>query len=98
MEQDKVSFNHSYVVNLFFGSELNTCSKVSDTKFTLRSYLFRAGKLIASADPDKYGSSGHCIAFDAYSQFSFLGEGVGKKQLFCYFSHQDTLVSKDNIS
>lgn len=70
------------MVNLFFGSELNTCSKVSNTKFTLRSYLFRAGKLIASADPDKYGSSGHCIAFDAYSQFSFWVKELVKNSYF----------------
>ena len=69
--QDKTSFIHRYVVNLFFVYKLDTWSRYLNTDFIQGDCLFRPVKLIKNADPDKYGFTGYGIVFNARSQFSF---------------------------
>ena len=50
--QNITSFSHRNVVNLFIVYELDTCSKVLNTDFTLGD-LFGAVRLTKNADSDK---------------------------------------------
>ena len=73
-KQDKATFTHRNIGNLFFVYELNTWSKNSNTDFTLGDCLFGVVKLTKNTHPNKYGYSGYGIGFDAHSGFSINGE------------------------
>ena len=78
MKQDKATFNHRNVVNLYFVYELNTWSRNLNIDVTLGDYRFGASKLIKNADPDKYGYIGYGTGFDARSQSSLPIRECGK--------------------
>ena len=77
MKQDKVTFNHRKVINIYIFYEIDKSFNISDY-LTLENCLFGAVTLTKNADIDKYGYSGYGIGFDRHGSFSFPGTGVGK--------------------
>ena len=75
MKQQKVSYTHGKVVNIYIIYELGTSSSHNNDP-TRKNCLFGAVFLIKNADIDKYGYSCCGIGFDRKSSFSFPG-GVG---------------------
>ena len=79
MKQNKVTFNHRKVVNiyLFYGVG---ASGSNDNDPTLKHSLCGAGRLTENPDIDKYQYSGYGIGFDRRSSFIFpscwLGQNV----------------------
>ena len=77
LKQDKITFYHRKVVNIYIVYEL--CASSSNPNDpTLKNCLFRAATLTKNADIDKYGYSGYGIGFDRRSSFSFPGGGFGQ--------------------
>ena len=72
LKQDKITYNHKNVVNIYIVYELDASSSHSDDP-TLKNCFFGAVKLTKNADIDTYGYSGHGIGFDRKSSFSFRG-------------------------
>ena len=77
LKQDKVTFNHKKVVNIYIVYELNKIAVIGNNFPTLQNALFGAITLTKNADIDKYGYSGYGIGFDRKSSFSFPGGGFG---------------------
>ena len=77
LEQDKVTFNHGKVVNIYIVYELGV-STSSDSDPTMKNCLFGAVTLTKNADIDKYTYSGYGIGFDRRSSFSFPGSGFSQ--------------------
>ena len=50
--------------------------------YTLGNCLFGAVKLTKNTAPNKYGSSGYSVGFDAHSQFSWSDGESGKNVIF----------------
>ena len=75
LKQQKVSYTHGKVVNIYIAYELGASSSHNNDP-TLKNCLFGAVTLTKNADIDKYGYSGYGIGFDRKSGFSFPG-GVG---------------------
>ena len=80
LKQDKVTFNHGKVVNIYIIYELGASSSNINNP-TLRNCLFGAVTLTKNADIDKYGYSGYGIGFDIRASFSFPGGGFGQNVL-----------------
>ena len=77
LKQDKITFYHRIVVNIYIVYEL--CASSSNPNDpTLKDCLFGAVTLTKNADIDKYGYSGYGIGFDRRSSFSFPGDGFGQ--------------------
>ena len=96
LKQDKATFTHRKVGNLFIGYELDTCSRDLSTKFTLGDCIFRSVKLNNNAVHDKFRYSGYGIRFDAFSIFS-INEEWGKMLMFLVrtnFYHCVMIVEK----
>ena len=73
LKQDKITFNHGKVVNIYTVYELGafSSSNIDPTRKTLTK----------NADIDKYGYSGYGIGFDRRSSFSFPGDEFGQNIL-----------------
>ena len=77
LKQDKVTFTHEKVVNIYIDYERNLWPYKNSADFTLgNSIFFGAVNLSKNANPDKYNHSGYCIGFDAHGSFS-LSDGSG---------------------
>ena len=74
LKQDKVTFNHGKVVNIYIVYEIR---KRLNIRFypTLENCLFRAVSLTKNADIDQYKYSGYEMGFDRHKSFSFSGTG-----------------------
>ena len=77
LKQDRVTFNHAKVLNIYIAYEKNRSINISDCK-TLEYYLFGALTLTKNADIDKYKYSRYGIGFDRHESFSFAGTGLGQ--------------------
>ena len=77
MKQDKTTFNHGTIVNIFILYEITKSNPVSSYP-TLENCLFGTVKLTKILDIDKYKYSGYGIGFDRKRKFSF-GNGFGQK-------------------
>ena len=71
LKQNKVTFNHKKVVNIYNVYELNKIADIGNNLPTLQNALFGAVTLAKNSDIDKYGYSGYRIAFDRRSSFHF---------------------------
>ena len=70
LKQQKITYNHGKVVNIYIVYSLGACSSnYSDP--TIKNYLFGAVTLTKKADIDKYGYSGYGIGFDRRGSFNF---------------------------
>ena len=77
LKQDKVTFNHGKIVNIFILYKIIRLANVnnSDDNLTVQNALFGAVSLTKNADVNKYKYSGYGIAFDRTSRFSFPSGG-----------------------
>ena len=76
LKQDKITFNHGKIVNIYIVYEINKSINISDYP-TLENCLFGAVRLTKNADIDKYKYSGYGIGFDRKGFFS-IGDEVGR--------------------
>ena len=65
LKEDKVTFNHEKVVNIYIVYEISKSMTISDYP-TPVNYLFGAVTLTKNADIDKCKYSGHGIGFDRH--------------------------------
>ena len=73
LKQDKVTFNHGTVVNIYILYKL-CASSSNDSDPTLKNCLFGTVTLTKNADIEKYGYSGYGIGFDRkVSHFQVVG-------------------------
>ena len=77
LKQDKITFTHGKVVNIYIAYELGASSS-NNSEPTIKNFLFVAVTLTKNADIDKYRYSGYGIGFDRRSSFSFPGSGFGQ--------------------
>ena len=76
MKQDKVTFNHGKVVNIYIVYEINKSIDISDY-LALENCLFGAVRLTKNADINKYKYSGCGIGIDTKGFYS-TGDEVGR--------------------
>ena len=76
LKQDKVTYNHGKIVNIYIVYEISKNYSIS-TYPTLENCLFGAVSLTKYADIDQYKYSGHDIRFHRQGEFSF-GNGFGR--------------------
>ena len=76
LKQDKVTYNHGKIVNIYIVYEIIQNYSISSYP-TLENCLFGDVSLTKNADIDKYKYSGYGIGFDRGGEFSF-GNGIGK--------------------
>ena len=74
MKQDKITYTHGNIVNIYIVHEL-TGSNSDDNDPTLIKFLFGAVTWNKNADIDKYQYSGYGTWFDRKESFSFPGGG-----------------------
>ena len=77
LKQDKVTFNHVKIINIYIVYEISKSINISDY-LTLENCLFGAVNLTKNGDIDKYKYSGYGIGFDRHGSFSFPGTWLGK--------------------
>ena len=99
LQQSKISYTHSTIVNIYIVYELGASSSHENDP-TLKNCLFGAVTLTKNTDIDKYGYSGYGIGFDRRSSFSFPSGGFGQNVLIfgvdMSFSAQIDNKKKDN--
>ena len=76
LKQDKVTFSHGKIVNIYIFYEISQNYNISSYP-TLENCLFGAAGLTKNANIDQYKYSGYRIGFYRHGEFSF-GNGVGK--------------------
>ena len=76
LKQDKVTYNHGKIVNIYIVYEISQNYSISSCR-TLENCLFGVVSLTENADIDKCKYSGYGIGFDRHGEFSF-GNGLGK--------------------
>ena len=76
LKQDKITFRHKKIVNIYIAYELTGSSSNGNDPTVINS-LFGAVRLTRNADIDKYGYSGYEIGFNRRGSFSFPGGGFG---------------------
>ena len=77
LKQDKITYNHGKIVNIYTVYEINKTFNISSYP-TLENCLFRAVSLTKNADIDKYKYSGYGIGFDRHGFFSHPSGGTGR--------------------
>ena len=80
MKQDKITYTHGKIVNIYIVYEISKSINISDYP-TLENCLFDAVSLPKNADIDKYAYSGYGIGFDRHGSFSFPGIRLGRSVL-----------------
>ena len=78
LKQDKVTFNHGKIVNIFIVYEIIWTGNINgnrNSNLTVQNALFGAVSLTKNADFSKSKCSGYKIAFDRTSNFSFPDGG-----------------------
>ena len=80
LKQDKVTFNHGKVVNIYIVFEISKSINISEYP-TIEDCLFGAVSLTKNADIDKYKYSGYGIGFDRHGSFSSPGIGFEQHEI-----------------
>ena len=78
LKQDKVTYTHGKIVNIYIVYEINKKDNTIISDPTLENCLFGAVTLTKQVNIDKYGYSGYGIGFDRKGSFSFSGGGYGQ--------------------
>ena len=71
LKQDKVTYTHRKIVNIYIVYEINKKDNTIISDPTLENCLFGAVTLTKHANIDKYGYSGYGIGFDRKEVFHF---------------------------
>ena len=75
-KQDKVTYNHDKIVNIYIVYEINKTYNISSYT-TLKNCLFGVVSLTKDVDVDNYEYSGYCIGFNRKGEFS-VGNRIGR--------------------
>ena len=78
LKEDKVTFTHGKIVNIYIVYEINKKDNTIISDTTLENCLFGAVTLTKHVNIDKYGYSGYGIGFDRKGRFSFPDGGYGQ--------------------
>ena len=78
LKQDKVTYTHGKIVNIYIVYEINKKDNTIISDPTLENCLFGAVTLTKNTDMNKYGYSGYGIGFDRKGSFSFPNGGYGQ--------------------
>ena len=78
LKQDKVTYTHGKIVNIYIVYEINKKDYTIISDPTLENCLFGAVTLTKHVNTDKYGYSGYGIGFDRKGSFSFPNGGYGQ--------------------
>ena len=81
MKQDKITYTHGKIVNIYIVYEINKKDNTIIIDPTLENCLFGAVTLTKYINIDRYGYSGYGIGFDRKGRFSFSGGGYGQNVL-----------------
>ena len=81
MKQDKITYTHRKIVNIYIVYEINIKDSMTSSDPTLENCLFGAVTLNKNVNIDQYGYSGYGIGFDRRSSYSFPGGGFGQNVL-----------------
>ena len=76
LKQDKATYNHGKIVNIYIVHEVSKTDNISSYP-TVENCLFGAVSLTKHVDIDQYKYSGYGIEFDRKGEFSF-GNGFGR--------------------
>ena len=68
MKQDKITYTHRKIVNIYINYEIRKSINISDYP-TLENCLFGAVRLTKNADIDRYGYPGYGSVFDRHKSF-----------------------------
>ena len=90
LKQDKVTYNHEKIVNIYIVKIISKDYNISSYP-TLEICLFGAVSLTKNADIVKYKYSGYRIGFDRHGEFSFVN-GFGKDCIIFGNKKNDILV------
>ena len=96
LKQDKVTFIHKKVDNIFLVYEINLLPFNVGKDFAFKGSLFWAVKLTKNADPDKYKYSGHGTGFDARARFLLSDGNRFGKNVVIFDADMSSLVYTDN--
>ena len=77
MKQDKITYTHGKIVNIYIVYEVSKSINISDY-LTLDNCLSGAVSLTKNAVIDRYRYSGYGIGFDRHGSFSFSGTWLGR--------------------
>ena len=77
LKQDKITFNHGKIVNIYIVYEISKNVSIRDYP-ALGNCLFGELRLTKNADINKFKYSGYGIRFDRHGRFSFPGIGLGR--------------------
>ena len=77
LKQDKITYVHGKVVNIYIAYEINENLNIS-SYWTLKNCLFGAVCLTKNVDTDKYKYSGYGIGFDTHEYFLQPSGGPGR--------------------
>ena len=78
LKQDKVTYTHGKIVNIYIVYEINKKDNTVISDPTLENCLFGAVTLTKNADIDKYKYSGFGIGFNRKGSFSFQSGEYGQ--------------------
>ena len=92
LKQEKNSFDHGKIVNIYIVYEIDRYRNVSSYS-TLENFLFGAVKLTKHVDMDLYEYSGYGIGFDRKGDFS-IGDEIGRNVIM--FGVDMSLSSHDD--
>ena len=93
LKQDKVTFNHKTIVNIYIVYELSPT--LNDFDPDLENCLFGAVKLTKNTDIDKYKYSGYGIGFDSRGICSFPSGGFGQNVII-FGAYMSACIYVDN--
>ena len=81
MKQDKITYTHGKIVNIYIVYEINKKDNTIISNPTLKNCLFGAVTITKHINIDRYGYSGYVNGFDRKGNFSFSGGGYGQNVL-----------------
>ena len=81
LKQDKITYTHEKIVNIYIVYEVNSKDNTITSDFTSENCLFGAVTLTKNVNIDRYGYSGYGIGFDRKGSFSFPSGGYGQNVL-----------------
>ena len=81
MKQDKITYTHEKIANIYIVYEINKKDNTITSGLTLENCLFGAVTLTKNVNIDRYGYSGYGIGFDRKGIFSFSDGGYGQNVL-----------------
>ena len=95
LRQDKVSYTHGKIVNIYIVYEINKKDNTIISDPTLENFLFGAVTLTKHVNIDKYGYSGYGVGFDRKGSFSFPNGRYGQN-LIVFGVDMSSFIRIDN--